>query len=160
MSGREESPGDFRTRKYCSRECYGLNNRGENNHNYKTGGSITPYGYVRSIDPDGSGYRGHIHRIVMQKHIGRKLRPNEHVHHFDGNKLNNDISNLEIIDASVHARLHGEERRKRTTHCPAGHEYTEENTYIWKGNNKKKCRACARVRQKEYKMRVSCQEHL
>ena len=37
------------------------------------------------------------HRIVMEKHLGRKLINSEEVHHIDGNGLNNDISNLMII---------------------------------------------------------------
>jgi hypothetical protein len=30
----------------------------------------------------------------------------------------------------------------RKTHCVNGHEFTEENTYLWKGNERK-CRSCA-----------------
>ena len=58
---------------------------------------------------DGHGYRmvgcrGHphasgrwtvyVHRLVMEKHLGRYLDPKETVHHIDGNRANNDISNL------------------------------------------------------------------
>lgn len=32
-----------------------------------------------------------------------------------------------------------QEQRKRT-HCPKGHEYTEENTYVW--NGMRRCRRC------------------
>lgn len=36
------------------------------------------------------------HRYVMQKHIGRPLLQAESVHHKDGNRQNNHISNLEL----------------------------------------------------------------
>ena len=38
------------------------------------------------------------HRIIMEKHLGRKLEPWEHVHHIDGNKTNNKIENLQLVD--------------------------------------------------------------
>lgn len=37
------------------------------------------------------------------------------------------------------------------THCPAGHEYTEENTYVWRGM--RHCRECGRRRSREYQRR-------
>lgn len=36
------------------------------------------------------------HRFVMAKHLGRALLPNELVDHMDGDKTNNDISNLRL----------------------------------------------------------------
>ena len=36
------------------------------------------------------------HRIVMARHLGRPLQKNETVHHIDGNKQNNDLSNLQL----------------------------------------------------------------
>jgi hypothetical protein len=33
--------------------------------------------------------------------------------------------------------------RRYTTHCPAGHEYTTENSYINPKNGNRQCRACA-----------------
>ena len=50
----------------------------------------------------------HEHRKVMEDYIGRKLLPfpYEIVHHIDGNKLNNTISNLKIMSASEHMKLH------------------------------------------------------
>jgi len=47
-----------------------------------------------------------VHRFVVEAHIGRKLLPTECVHHIDGNKLNNDISNLEIMTFEKHAKVH------------------------------------------------------
>ncbi len=49
------------------------------------------------------------HRLTMEKHLGRKLKHFEFIHHKDGNIENNTISNLEIISNSAHAILH---RRK------------------------------------------------
>lgn len=51
------------------------------------------------------------HRRVMSKSVGRKLGPHEIVHHIDGNKQNNDISNLIILGKSEHSRIHADMRR-------------------------------------------------
>ena len=47
------------------------------------------------------------HRQIMQQHLGRKLERNEAVHHIDGNKLNNNLSNLVVLDWSTHMKSHG-----------------------------------------------------
>ena len=52
------------------------------------------------------------HRHIMQLKLGRKLKTNEVVHHIDGNKRNNDISNLELISRSQHSKSHMEELSK------------------------------------------------
>ena len=45
-------------------------------------------------------------RVVMAEHLGRQLTKQEHIHHKDGNKLNDKIDNLEILSSSEHKRLH------------------------------------------------------
>lgn len=52
------------------------------------------------------------HRVLVESFIGRKLRKDEVVHHKDGNKLNNDISNLVIMTPSEHALYHAQRRSK------------------------------------------------
>ena len=46
------------------------------------------------------------HRLVMEKHLGRRLSRNEVVHHIDGDKRNNDLSNLEVLPLSDHSAAH------------------------------------------------------
>lgn len=46
------------------------------------------------------------HREIMEKFLGRKLRSYETIHHKDGNKKNNELSNLEIKSRSDHAKAH------------------------------------------------------
>ena len=56
-----------------------------------------------------------VHRVIMEAHLGRPIRHHEHIHHDDGNKLNNCIDNLKIMALSEHSRLHRiiEHPRKR-----------------------------------------------
>ena len=46
------------------------------------------------------------HRVIMENHVGRKLKRFEVVHHKDGNIHNNAINNLELMSISNHSRLH------------------------------------------------------
>jgi hypothetical protein len=71
------------------------------------------------------------------------------VHHKDENRRNSDPSNLEVLCRSCHARVHehgGDVRH--VTHCPQGHAYTPENTYLYTnkdGGTARHCRACRRA---------------
>lgn len=46
------------------------------------------------------------HRRIVETLLGRKLLRNECVHHIDGDKSNNDISNLLVCELSFHQELH------------------------------------------------------
>ena len=47
------------------------------------------------------------HRLITEKKIGRKLRPDEVVHHIDGNGKNNNPDNLQVITDRSHRSFHG-----------------------------------------------------
>ena len=53
-----------------------------------------------------NGKRIDEHRLVMEIHLGRKLTRQEVVHHIDGVKQNNELSNLELMSLSNHTTLH------------------------------------------------------
>lgn len=66
--------------------------------------------FYQDIYEDGSRRSVLVHREVMEKHLGRKLAKKEVVHHKDGDPTNNNVSNLEVMSSSDHARLHSLER--------------------------------------------------
>lgn len=47
-----------------------------------------------------------IHRIIGKYMVGYDLPPNIVVHHIDGNKLNNKISNLQVMKSELHTKEH------------------------------------------------------
>lgn len=60
------------------------------------------------------------HRVIMERHLGRKLRDNEIVHHKDGNRKNNNIENLQLMIKNEHDRF---EFIKRGGIHPSQEEY-------------------------------------
>jgi HNH endonuclease len=52
-----------------------------------------------------------LHRLIAENMIGRRLDSDEIVHHIDGNKKNNEESNLQVMRKGAHLSLHGHERR-------------------------------------------------
>lgn len=75
--------------------------RGPRPHTRKSGSYVSAEGYRLICAPE-SPYTtrrdGYIqeHRLVMSEHLGRVLLPTEEVHHKNGNKLDNQLQNLEL----------------------------------------------------------------
>jgi hypothetical protein len=71
----------------------------------RTLGGKTKYRLI-SVKVDGKRKQVLEHRLVMERHLGRKLLTSEIVRHKDGDGLNNFIENLEIMHQSDHQREH------------------------------------------------------
>lgn len=82
---------------------------GPQNPAWKGGRRVRKDGYVVVWTPEGERLE---HRVVMEQHLGRSLRPGEIVHHRDQDKANNRPSNLEVMTQSEHARLHSPQMHK------------------------------------------------
>jgi hypothetical protein len=81
--------------------------------------------------------------------------------HNDGNPGNNRLENLRWDTQSNNLRdevAHGTHHWASKTHCPRNHEYTPENTYVYRGS--RYCRSCwtSRRRQRRTADRLAARE--
>jgi hypothetical protein len=102
---------------------------------------------------DGRRRKFYVHKLVMMAFVGPCPEGME-VRHLNGDPGDNSLLNLVYGTKSENAvdrLLHGRDRNGRKTHCPRGHEYTPENTYVYnKGvRGHRQCRACRKQRMQE-----------
>lgn len=72
----------------------------------------------------GNGKDGHVHRTVMEHHLGRKLVSPECVHHINGNRHDNRIANLQLCaNEKEHARIHAIQDIINDGYDPETHHY-------------------------------------
>jgi len=85
------------------------------------------------------------HRKIIEKHIKRKLKPNEIVHHINGNPNDNDLKNLKITTIKKHNKHHHCIKRIKI-YCDFCKKeiLLREKSYNWKKNNGQKKFFCSR----------------
>lgn len=96
------------------------------------------------------GKRVYEHRMIMENILKRKLNlKREVVHHKDGNKLNNDPTNLEVMTRAEHVAHH-----RTTTICTSSHKgcslckrflvHSKFSTFERRGQRilRSRCKAC------------------
>ena len=84
--------------KHCSRKCAGLEKM-ERKMSIDGYWVIHKEGYYKNEVKE--------HRWIMEQKIGRRLSPNEIVHHLNFDKLDNRIENLMIVTRGEHNTIHG-----------------------------------------------------
>jgi hypothetical protein len=117
-----------RTRKTCSVQCGITWRTGSGSPRFK-GGSINSDGY--RIMRRGKGRSVGEHRLVMEQALGRRLLSTEVVHHRNGNRLDNRLENLELIQSqSAHRRLHSYRFRSQThKQCSSCEQIKQRNEF-------------------------------
>ena len=89
-----------------------------------------------------------VHRLVLEAFVGPCPEGMEGCHR-DDNPTNNHIENLRWDTHSENTLdrvRNGIHHLANKTHCPYGHEYTPENTYIIPSSGGRVCRECTRLR--------------
>ena len=111
-------------------------NQGYHNYNFK--------------DADGNKTKRKEHRLVLEAFVG--VVPGMFGLHRDDNPTNNHLTNLRWgtrldngADWIANGRRKVRDHNADKTHCPQGHAYSPENTYLHpskRGNPTRDCRTC------------------
>lgn len=95
----------------------------------------------------------YVHVLIAATHLGPRPE-GQQVRHLDGNPPNNHVTNL-AYGTAREQRLddvrNGVHNHSKKTHCIRGHEFTPENTRVYRG--RRSCRACHRQHDQAYRDR-------
>lgn len=114
LFGADLSPAQLERAMYCSRTC----------SNHRTFNPTTTRYHSTSVN----GKSTPVHRAVMEAHLGRRLSTSEFVHHINGDKQDNRLENLEVMDPKSHAVHHLQKHPMQKPCVVCGVEFTPHKT--------------------------------
>ena len=104
-------------RRFCCIECArAFRIKNYEHKTYKENGYIVEF-------LNGYNKKGNIkqHRRIMEEYLGRRLEPDEIVHHINGDKTDNRIENLKVMKRGAHSALHRKAEKAAGRHLFGGH---------------------------------------
>jgi hypothetical protein len=107
------------------------------------GALVNGYGYTHVVDAPGKYRTAFAHRVVYEELVG-PVPTGKDLDHLCRNRACVNPDHLQPVSRRENL-LRGQTivaRQVRRTHCPRGHEYTE-NTYLYR--NMRYCRACREI---------------
>lgn len=97
-------------RNFCSRKCHDEAQSGSGSVHWKGGKKDKRgYIYVKAPKHPKANYQNYVfkHRVIMERHLGRYLKPGEVVHHINGIRDDNRLENLRLFKNNAeHTRFH------------------------------------------------------
>lgn len=108
-----------------------------------------------NVCSDGKQRTRYVHQLVLEAFVGP--RPDGMVcRHLNGDPTDNRIINLRWGTPSENIQdqlTHGTHANSKKSHCPQGHPYTPENTYLKRGGKARVCKICADADNKMRRLR-------
>lgn len=108
------------------------------------------YQYV-TVCVDGQRFTRFVHRLIAEAFHG-PCPDGLEVRHLDGDNQNNVIGNLAYgthRENELDKRAHGIHHNTAKSHCPRGHEYTPENTYVEpRRGTGRRCKVCRAIQRR------------